>query len=166
MAHLDHKDKAPKQISCAVMTVSDTRNTETDASGALIKKLLKENGHKVTQYAIVKDHPVSIKETIIKILKDPETEGVIITGGTGISKKDSTFEVVQEILEKELDGFGELFRFLSFQSIGSPAMLSRATAGVFQGKLIFSLPGSENAVQLAMARLVLPELPHMVYLIR
>jgi molybdenum cofactor biosynthesis protein B len=166
MAHLDHKDKAPKQISCAVMTVSDTRNTETDASGALIKKLLEENGHKVTQYAIVKDHPVSIKETIIKILKDPETEGVIITGGTGISKKDSTFEVVQEILEKELDGFGELFRFLSFQSIGSPAMLSRATAGVFQGKLIFSLPGSENAVQLAMARLVLPELPHMVYLIR
>jgi molybdenum cofactor biosynthesis protein B len=166
MAHLDHKEKAPKHIRCAVITVSDTRSPETDASGALIQKLLKENGHHVSQYAIVKDHAGSIRETILKILSDPSTEGLIITGGTGISPHDSTYEVVRDILEKKLDGFGELFRYLSFQSIGSSAMLSRAIAGVFQRKMIFSLPGSEGAVRLAMTQLILPELTHIAYLIR
>lgn len=166
MAHLDHKEKAPKHISCAVLTVSDTRSPENDTSGALIQKLLKEKGHQVPQYALVKDHADSIKATLIKILSDPATEGLIITGGTGISPHDSTYEVVRDILEKKLDGFGELFRYLSFQSIGSSAMLSRATAGVFHGKMIFSLPGSEDAVHLAMTKLILPELTHIAYLIQ
>lgn len=166
MGHIDHKEKGPKQIGCGVITVSDTRTPETDSSGGLIQKLLKEKGHNVTHYVIVKDNPVSIKETLLKTLGISATEGVILTGGTGISRQDSTYEVVKEILEKELDGFGELFRFLSFQSIGSPAMLSRATAGVVQGKIVISLPGSEDAVRLAMTQLILPELSHMIYLIR
>ena len=166
MGHLEHKEKAPKQIGCAVITVSDTRTPETDSSGALIQRALQEKGHKVTQYIIVKDKPARIKKALLDALNESATECVILTGGTGISRQDSTYEVVKSLLEKEIQGFGELFRYLSFQSIGSPAIMSRATAGVFQGKIIISLPGSQNAVELAMDRLVLPELPHMVFLLR
>ncbi len=166
MGHLDHKKKAPKHIGCAVITVSDTRTPETDSSGTTIQNLLKDDGHTVTHYWIVKDHTEGIKETLLKTLNDPNTESIILTGGTGISKYDTTFEVVKTLIEKELEGFGEFFRYLSFQSIGPSAMLSRATAGVCQGKILISLPGSEDAVRLAMTRLILPELAHMVFLIR
>lgn len=166
MGHLEHKENAPKQIGCAVITVSDTRTPETDSSGALIQRVLHEKGHKVTHYIIVKDKPEHIQKTLLDTLNEPATECVILTGGTGISRKDSTYEVVKGLLEKEIEGFGELFRYLSFQSIGSPAIMSRATAGVYKEKIIISLPGSQNAVELAMERLVLPELPHMIFLIR
>ena len=166
MGHLEHKEKAPKQIGCAVITVSDTRTPETDSSGTLIQRVLQEKGHKITQYIIVKDTPEHIQKTLLDTLNESVTECIILTGGTGISRQDSTYEVVTSLLEKEIKGFGELFRYLSFQSIGSSAIMSRATAGVRQGKIIVSLPGSQNAVELAMDRLVLPELPHMVYLLQ
>jgi molybdenum cofactor biosynthesis protein B len=166
MGHLEHKEKAPTRVGCAVITVSDTRTPENDSSGALIQEHLKREGHRVTGYRIIKDSTVSIKETLLTYLNDKGTEAILFTGGTGISRHDSTYEVVKTLLEKEIDGFGELFRFLSYQSIGTSAMLSRSTAGVCQGKIIISLPGSEEAVRLAMTALVLPELPHMIYLVR
>ena len=166
MGHLEHKQKAPASVGCAVITVSDTRTPESDSSGALMQELLKRGGHRVTGYRIVKDSPVSIEETLLTYLNDKSIDAILLTGGTGISRHDSTYEVVKTLLEKEIDGFGELFRFLSYQSIGAPAMLSRSTAGVCQGKIVISLPGSEEAVRLAMTALVLPELPHMIYLIR
>ena len=129
-----------------VITCSDTRTPETDTSGQLIQKLLKEQGHTITAYHLVKDEPAQI----------------IITGGTGMSRRDSTFEAVDAMLEKRLDGFGEVFRYLTYQDIGSPAIMSRATAGIINGRVLFSTPGSENAVRLAMEKLILPELGHLV----
>ena len=161
MGHQDHKAAAPPRVSCIVLTVSDTRTPDTDASGQLIQRLLREHQHKVVAYKLVKDEPSQIREAIRDIPAGGQV--VILNGGTGLSKRDSTYEAVTGMLEKQIEGFGELFRALSYQEIGSAAMLSRATAGVYQGKVIFSLPGSEAAVRLAMEKLILPELGHLVY---
>ena len=161
MGHQDHKAAAPPKVSCIVLTVSDTRTPDTDASGQLIQRLLREHQHKVVAYKLVKDEPSQIREAIQDIPAGGQV--VILNGGTGLSKRDSTYEAVTGMLEKQIEGFGELFRALSYQEIGSAAMLSRATAGVYQGKVIFSLPGSEAAVYLAMEKLILPELGHLVY---
>lgn len=145
-----------------VITCSDTRTPDTDTSGRLIQKLLKEQGHIVAAYHLVKDEPSKIKAKIKAALANKKIQAIIINGGTGISKRDSTFEAVDAILEKRLVGFGEIFRYLTYQEIGSPAIMSRATAGIIKGRVLFSTPGSENAVRLAMEKLILPELGHLV----
>jgi molybdopterin adenylyltransferase len=158
----EHKSYAPKSVRCYVLTVSDTRTPETDTSGRAIRELLEAAGHVVTGHEIVRDEPVQVTAVVTASLDDEQTQVIITTGGTGITSRDGTFEAVDRLLEKRLDGFGELFRMLSFQEIGSAAMMSRAMAGTARGKAIFVLPGSQNAVRLAMTRLILPELPHVV----
>lgn len=145
-----------------VITCSDTRTPDTDTSGQLIQKLLKEHGHTVAAYHLVKDEPSKIKAKIKTAVTNKKIQAIIINGGTGISKRDSTFEAVDAMLEKRLVGFGEVFRNLTYQEIGSPAIMSRATAGIIKGRVLFSTPGSENAVRLAMEKLILPELGHLV----
>lgn len=145
-----------------VITCSDTRTPDTDTSGQLIQKLLKEQGHTVVAYHLVKDDPSKIKAKIKAAVANKKVQAIIINGGTGISKRDSTFEAVDAMLEKRLVGFGEIFRYLTYQDIGSPAIMSRATAGIIKGRVLFSTPGSENAVRLAMEKLILPELGHLV----
>jgi molybdenum cofactor biosynthesis protein B len=161
-AHREHKEEAPRRIGCMVITCSDTRTPDTDTSGQLIMRLLKENGHDVAAYHLVKDEPGQIRALIESASSHDGVQAVIINGGTGISRRDSTFEAVDALLEKRLDGFGELFRYLTYQNIGSPAMMSRATAGLFRGRLVISTPGSEGAVRLAMKKLILPELGHIL----
>jgi molybdenum cofactor biosynthesis protein B len=145
-----------------VITCSDTRTPPTDTSGQLIQKLLKEQGHTVAAYHLVKDEPSKIKTKIKVAVTNKKIQAIIINGGTGISRRDSTFEAVDAMLEKRLVGFGEVFRYLTYQDIGSPAIMSRATAGIIKGRVLFSTPGSENAVRLAMEKLILPELGHLV----
>lgn len=145
-----------------VITCSDTRTPETDTSGQLIQKLLETNGHRVVAYHIAKDDPGQITHRIALGIWKYAAQIIIVNGGTGISRRDSTFEAVNKMLEKRLDGFGEIFRFLSYQEIGSPAIMSRAVAGIIEGRVVFSIPGSENAVRLAMEKLILPEMGHLV----
>ena len=165
MSDVQHKSEAPLSVRCFVLTVSDTRTDETDTSGGAIADLLTLAGHTVTGRRIVKDEPTHVRSAITEQLSsDPQTgaQVVLTTGGTGITSRDSTFEAIDGLLEKRLDGFGELFRMLSFEQIGAAAMMSRATAGLARGRIVISLPGSEAAVRLAMEKLVLPELGHLV----
>ncbi|MGH7830703.1 MAG: MogA/MoaB family molybdenum cofactor biosynthesis protein, partial [Candidatus Binatia bacterium] len=158
----EHKEKSKKRVACFVLTVSDTRDATTDHSGQVIKALLEEAGHELSGYRIIKDEPDEIRNLLQDTLVAGDVDAVIVNGGTGISPRDETYEVVSGFLQKRLDGFGEIFRFLSYQEIGSAAIMSRAVAGVAGGKILISLPGSKAAVDLAMRRLVLPELGHMV----
>ncbi len=162
MSVAEHKEKGNKSVGCFVVTVSDTRDETTDQSGQLIKELLAEKGHPLAGYRIVKDEPAQIGALLHEALAKRDVDAVIVNGGTGISPRDGTFEVVSRLLEKRLDGFGEIFRLLSYQDIGSAAIMSRAVAGSAKGKVLISLPGSKGAVDLAMRRLILPELGHMV----
>jgi molybdenum cofactor biosynthesis protein B len=157
-----HKAQGPKTVRCFVLTVSDTRTDATDTSGHAIAGLLTDAGHTVTGRAIVKDDAAVVKGTVERQLTSGHVDAVITTGGTGISSRDTTYEAIDALLEKRLDGFGELFRMLSYQAIGPAAMMSRATAGLAAGGIVIALPGSEAAVRLAMEKLVLPELGHMV----
>ncbi|WP_447971760.1 MogA/MoaB family molybdenum cofactor biosynthesis protein [Nitrospira sp. M1] len=145
-----------------VITCSDTRTPETDTSGQLIQQLLNQRHHRVSSYTIIKDEPTEISRVLQEAASNDSIETIIINGGTGISRRDATYEAIDALLEKRLDGFGEIFRYLSYKEIGSPAMLSRATAGLYRGKVIFSVPGSRAAVQLAMEELILPEMGHIV----
>jgi molybdenum cofactor biosynthesis protein B len=158
----EHKAQAPSAAGCYVLTISDTRTAGTDTSGHAIRSLLEEAGHVVTGYDIEPDDPDRITMRVMERLADPATQAIISTGGTGISPRDGTFEAVTRLFDKRLDGFGELFRMISFEEIGAAAMLSRATAGTVGRKVIFALPGSEKAVRLAMTRLVIPELGHVI----
>jgi molybdenum cofactor biosynthesis protein B len=162
MGHLEHKAQSPAIASCFIVTISDTRTEATDTSGRAIFDLLWAGGHQVAGQRIVRDEPDQVRSIIAEQLANPQVQVIITTGGTGITSRDTTFEAIDALLEKRLDGFGELFRFLSYQEIGSASMLSRACAGLAQRKVIISLPGSENAVRLAMTKLVLPELGHLV----
>ena len=161
MSHLEHKSHAPASVACYVLTVSDSRTPETNTGGSAIRELLEEAGHLVTGHAIVKDEPSQVTSAVRASLDDAGTQVIITTGGTGITSRDGTFEAIDGLFEKRLEGFGELFRMLSFQEIGAAAMMSRATAGTVGRKAIFVLPGSPNAVRLAMTRLILPELGHV-----
>ena len=158
----EHKSHAPSSIGCVVITCSDTRTPDTDTSGYRIMHMLKDAGHTVVAYHIVKDEPAKIKAKIKAAVANKKVRAVIINGGTGIARRDSTFEAVDRMLEKRLDGFGEVFRYLTYLEIGSPAIMSRATAGIIKGRVLFSTPGSENAVRLAMEKLILPELGHLI----
>ena len=162
MSQAEHKAKAPASVRCFVITVSDTRTDANDTSGDTIVSLLQAAGHAVAGRTIVKDDPELVRGTIERQLAHPDVHAIITTGGTGITSRDSTYEAIDTLLQKRLDGFGELFRMLSYEEIGSAAMMSRATAGLVAGRIIVSLPGSEAAVRLAMERLLIPELGHLV----
>ena len=162
MGHHRHRREAPRHVPTAVLTVSDTRTPGTDTGGALIRRLLLRAGHPVVDSRILPDEPGRIRRMLQSWCRDPRVRAVILTGGTGISPRDGTFEAVDGLLEKKLEGFGEIFRILSYRQVGPAAFLSRATAGTYRGRVIFSLPGSERAVALAMEKLILPELGHVV----
>jgi len=158
----EHKEKGKKSVRCFIVTVSDTRDETTDTSGQAIKKYLSDDGHQMAGYRIVKDEPSQIEALLHDVLGGEDAEAVIVNGGTGIAPRDGTYEVVSRFLEKKLDGFGEIFRYLSYLDIGSAAIMSRAAAGTARGKILISLPGSRGAVTLAMEKLILPEIRHMV----
>jgi molybdopterin adenylyltransferase len=155
-----HRKDAPASVRCFVLTISDTRTVETDASGAAIAQALTDAGHDVVGRRIVRDEPATVREIVRT--ESREAEVILTTGGTGITSRDSTYEAIAAILDKQLDGFGELFRMLSYQQIGAAAMLSRACAGSIGTTAVFALPGSEGAVRLAMEKLILPEIGHVV----
>ncbi|MDQ6732810.1 MAG: MogA/MoaB family molybdenum cofactor biosynthesis protein [Nitrospirota bacterium] len=161
-AHEEHKAHAPHCVTCVVITCSDTRTSQTDTSGQLMMRLLKEHGHDLDGYHVIKDDPAQIRSLIEEAAANDAVQAILVNGGTGISKRDSTFEAVDGMLEKRLVGFGEIFRYLTYKDIGSSAIMTRATAGVFRGRIVFSTPGSEGAVRLAMESLILPELGHIV----
>jgi molybdopterin adenylyltransferase len=162
MSHHDHKEQSPKSVSCAVIIISDSRTEATDESGRFLKERLAQAGHRVHSYALLKNDHRSIEETVHGLLGQPDLQVIITSGGTGASHRDVTIETLGPLLEKKLDGFGELFRFLTFQEIGTTSVMSRATAGVANGKILISLPGSLAAVTLALEKIILPEIGHMV----
>jgi len=157
----EHKSHAPAQVATYVITCSDSRNAQSDESGQTIRRALEHAGHTVCGHVVVRDEPEAIRTA----LEDASAKGaraVILNGGTGIGRRDNTVEVLERLFHKQLPGFGELFRLLSFKEIGSPAMMSRATAGTYRGMIVFALPGSPQAARLAMDALILPELGHAV----
>lgn len=163
---IPHADISEVLVSCAVITVSDSRTRETDKSGQLIHQFLQNAGYPILEYQIIQDEPQEITKLLKKLGQISELDACILNGGTGIAPRDTTYDTLEQLLEKTLPGFGEIFRALSYDEIGSRAIASRAVAGVYQGKLIFSVPGSSPAVKLAMEKLILPELAHLVKLLR
>ncbi|MCH2050301.1 MAG: MogA/MoaB family molybdenum cofactor biosynthesis protein [Trichodesmium sp. St2_bin6] len=163
---IPHPDPENISLGCAVITVSDTRTGETDKSGQLLQEILRSSGHSITEYLIIKDEKLEVVAQMEALCQREDIDAVIFNGGTGIAPRDTTYDAIEHLLEKTLPGFGELFRWLSYQEIGSRAIASRAVAGVYQSKLVFSLPGSTNAVKLAIKNLILPELVHLVLQLR
>jgi molybdopterin adenylyltransferase len=161
MSHEEHKHQAPTSVRCFVITSSDSRTEANDASGTLIRELLGQSGHLVVGHAIIKDEPAALRALLDGDAPRAGARVVLISGGTGLGRRDTTVETLAPLLEKRLDGFGELFRALSFQEIGSAAMMSRAVAGTYRGMAVFALPGSPGAARLALSRLILPELGHV-----
>ncbi|AIQ64352.1 molybdenum cofactor biosynthesis protein B [Paenibacillus stellifer] len=158
-----HRREAPSSVNCFIVTVSDTRTPETDKGGQLAETLLVEAGYTVAGREIVKDDYDEIRELLYKCTADDQIEAVVLTGGTGISPRDCTYEAVESLLDKELPGFGEIFRYLSYaEDIGTAAILSRAIAGTIGRTAVFSVPGSVGAVKLAVTRLIAPELKHVM----
>jgi molybdenum cofactor biosynthesis protein B len=168
MAYEQHQHAAETIVArCAVVTLSDTRDDVTDTSGRSIRTLLEQNGHAVARYTILPDEPAKLSTLLDTLLADDAIDAVLTNGGTGISRRDSTISVVESKLTAPLPGFGELFRMLSWEQIGSGAILSRAVGGVAgERKLIFAMPGSTKAVELAMTKLILPELKHLLLELR
>lgn len=162
MSQAEHKAQAPTSVACFLLTVSDTRTAETDDGGRTIRELLDGAGHTVAGHAIVRDEPALVAALVRQQATAGAARVIITTGGTGITSRDGTYEAVDGLLEKRLDGFGELFRMVSFQEIGAAAMMSRATAGTIGRTAVFILPGAVNAVRLALTRLIIPELGHIV----
>jgi molybdenum cofactor biosynthesis protein B len=162
MSVQEHRQTSPDTVHCAVITVSDTRTAATDTSGRAIADLLRAAGHDVVLQRIVPDDPSAVVASIRDVLALDDVPVIITTGGTGITSRDSTYEAVTSLMEKQLSGFGELFRMLSYPEIGAAAMMSRATAGVIGRRAVFVLPGSEHAVRLALTKLIVPELRHVV----
>lgn len=159
----EHRAAAAHRMRCAILTVSDTRTEKTDTSGNLIKQLLLDSEHVIVAYRIVPDEPDQIGPLLDEWTANPDIQVIISNGGTGIAARDTTYDVVAGKIEKRLDGFGELFRMLSWSEVGAAAMLSRTVAGVIGQTVIFSLPGSSNAVRLGMEKLILPEMAHVVF---
>lgn len=161
-----HRATAPDCVRCVVLVISDTRTLDTDTGGRAIAELLTAAGHLVVDRRVLKDDPGPVADLVRELAASGIADAVITTGGTGITHRDSTFEAIDGLLEKRLPGFGELFRMLSFEQVGAAAMLSRACAGTCGRLIVLALPGSEKAVRLAMTRLILPELGHLVSEIR
>lgn len=165
MAEREHRARRVDSVACAVITVSDSRTIETDTSGALMRERLETKGHRVCAYEIIPDEPSRVRDRVLAFCDDATIQAVMVTGGTGLAPRDTTFEAISGILDKQLAGFGEIFRSLSFEQVGSAAMLSRATGGVCRSTLVFSMPGSTDAVSLALDRLIIPELGHLAWLL-
>ena len=164
MGTAEHREKAGHgPVTIAIVTVSDTRTPETDENRKYIERRMTELGHVVDAYRLIKDEPDQVAAALDELVTLPDVRLVIFNGGTGISPRDTTFDVISRMLEKTLPGFGELFRMLSYQEVGAAAMLSRATAGVYKKTLVFSTPGSPNAVQVALEKLILPEINHLAW---
>jgi molybdenum cofactor biosynthesis protein B len=161
-----HRGAAENSLSIGVLTISDTRTMAEDSGGAMIVELLESAGHRLATRNIVTDDRDMIVSAMLELSSDPQIDAIISTGGTGIARRDVTYEAVSSIMDRKIDGFGELFRMLSFAEIGSASMLSRATAGAIGSTAVFALPGSRNAIRLAMERLILPEIAHVVFEIR
>jgi len=159
----DHKQHAPRSVRVYVITVSDTRTEQSDTSGQAAKEMIAAAGHQVAGYKILKDEPAEVAALVRAIAEQDSADVVVTSGGTGISRRDATYEAVAGLLDKRLDGFGELFRMLSYEEIGSAAMMSRAVAGLHRGVAVFATPGSTAAVRLALAKLILPELGHLSF---
>ena len=167
MSYEQHVKSAQEIVArCAVVTLSDTRTAETDTSGQLIQKLLREAGHEVAEYRVIRDDPTDLEKLLQTLLADERVDVVLTNGGTGIANRDQTIGVVEKLIEQPLPGFGELFRMLSWQQVGAGAMLSRATGGIASGKPIFAMPGSGKAVELGMTQLILPQVRHILYELR
>ncbi|HAI14606.1 MAG TPA: molybdenum cofactor biosynthesis protein [Phycisphaerales bacterium] len=164
MSTTEHRQNAKDvHAKCAILTISDTRTLDTDTSGHLIAELLESAGHHITDRALVRDEVAQIGSTLTQWIEDDDVQVILTTGGTGIARRDTTIEVVKRMIDKPLPGFGELFRVLSYQQVKSAAMLSRAIAGLAGNTMIFTMPGSQNAVKLAMEKLIVPELSHLVW---
>jgi molybdopterin adenylyltransferase len=161
-----HRESAPEHVRLAVLTISDTRTPENDTGGDTIEELMSGAGHEIVERRIVRDDAARIRTEIVNLLARPDADAVITTGGTGISARDTTYEVVDRMIEKKLDGFGEIFRVLSYEEIGAAAILSRAVAGTVGTKLVACLPGSRNAVRLAVEKLLVPEISHVIFELR
>jgi molybdopterin adenylyltransferase len=161
-----HREASPEKISVAVLTISDTRTPETDTGGNVIVELMQEAGHEISRREIVRDDAPHIEIVLQELLADVDVDAIITTGGTGISARDTTYEVVSRLIDKKLDGFGEIFRMLSYEEIGAAAILSRAVAGAAGSKFVACLPGSTNAVRLAIEKLLVPEISHVVFELR
>jgi molybdopterin adenylyltransferase len=162
MSHLEHQQASESlAVGFAVLTLSDTRTRETDTSGKLIRELMIGQGHNLVAEQIIKDEPLQLSTVLESWLVEPRVEIIVTNGGTGLSRRDQTIDVIEKRLDRVIPGFGEIFRMLSYREIGAAAMLSRAVAGVANGKVIFSLPGSTNAVRLAMNDLILPQVRHV-----
>jgi len=161
-----HRESAPEHVRLAVLTISDTRTPENDTGGDTIEELMRGAGHEIVERRIVRDDAARIRTELVNLLARPDVDAIITTGGTGISARDTTHEVVDRMLEKKLDGFGEIFRVLSYEEIGAAAILSRAVAGAVGTKLVACLPGSRNAVHLAVEKLLVPEISHVVFELR
>ena len=163
MAYEQHqRDAQPVVARCAVVTLSDTRTEATDKSGRRIRELLEADGHRVAHYRVVPDEPAAFEPLLTELLARGDVDAVLTNGGTGISRRDQTVGVVERHLDQPLPGFGELFRMLSWEQVGSGAMLSRAVGGIAGGKVVFAMPGSTPAVELAMTKLILPEIRHLL----
>ncbi len=162
MDYLEHRKASPRSLVFALVTVSDSRTVETDESGRIAEDILKSSGHEVCKRIIVRNDEGEIRRIIEELLSNGGIDVILTMGGTGLSRRDVTVETVSKTVEKRIEGFGELFRFLSYSEIGTAAMLTRAFAGVVKGKILICLPGSKNAVELAIRRLILPEIGHMV----
>lgn len=163
MSAPEHRQAAPPQVRCAVLTVSDTRTLDTDRGGALLVELLTAAGHEVERREIVPDDPEQMRPVVQGWIDDESIDAVLVTGGTGIARRDQTFETISALLTRPLPGYGELFRLLSYEEIGPAAMLSRATGGVAGTTIVLTMPGSTAAVRLAAERLIVPELAHLVH---
>ena len=161
-----HRESAPEKVRVAVLTVSDTRTPETDTGGDTVQESLERAGHEVVARTIVRDDAALIRNALVDALARGDVDAVVISGGTGISARDTTYEAVDRMIEKRLDGFGEIFRMLSYEEIGAAAIMSRAVAGAVGTKFVASLPGSRNAVRLAMEKLLVPEIAHVVFELR
>ncbi len=150
-------------MTIAIVTVSDSRTPETDTNRQYIEQRMTELGHIVAAYRLIKDEPDQVAMALDEFSQLSSVRLILFNGGTGISPRDTTYDVISRMLEKTLPGFGELFRMLSYQEVGAAAMLSRATAGVYNGTLVFSMPGSPNAVQVALEKLIIPEFNHLAW---
>lgn len=162
MSYHEHKEQSPQSVGCAVLTISDSRTEQDDESGRILRNKLEQNGHRVIAHTIVKNEAAAIKSRIDQLLVQADLQAIITSGGTGISSRDVTVETVTPMLDKKLDGFGELFRFLTYQELDTASIMSRAVAGVIRGKVIICIPGSTGAVNLALDKIILPELGHLV----
>jgi molybdopterin adenylyltransferase len=162
MGYHEHKRLEIKNLGCALLVTSDSRTEETDESGKLIKQRLLDKGHRIVYYMILKNDTKILKNKILELVQQDEVQVIITSGGTGLSRKDVTVDTIQPMLEKKLNGFGELFRNLTYQELGTASIMSRATAGIINGKVIICFPGSLGAATLAMDKIILPEIGHLV----